>query len=601
MGALKYLNVYLLRYKWTLFAGAVFIVLSNLFAIVLAPIVRMAVDTVSDGLVIFTHFNEFDLNKEVIDLFTNYSLLFAALVLISAIIKGIFMYFMRQTIIVVSRHIEFDLKNDIYAQYQKLSASFYSKNFTGDLMNRISEDVSRVRMYLGPAIMYTVNLIFMFIMVISVMVAIHPRITLFVLIPLPLLSISIYYVSDIINRRSDGIQSKLSDLTSFVQEAFSGIRVIKSFALEEHIEKEFKHETRDYMAHSMGLARVNALFFPLMLMLVGLSVILTVWVGGKGVIEGNFTLGNIAEFIIYVNMLTWPMATLGWVTSLVQRAEASQQRINEFLSIQPDIVSEGNRIPEFKESLEFRNVSFGYDGLRNEALSNISFTLRRGQKLGIIGLTGSGKSTLARLLMRLYDVQSGEILLDGVNIREYDLAQYRSLFGYMPQDVFLFSESISANISFGLKSEEEKEARNARIKEAADDADVLKDIMEFEHQFETVLGERGITLSGGQKQRVAIARALIRDPQILLLDDSLSAVDTQTESTIKANISKRMKEGTAIYISHRVSVVEDADFILVLDQGKMVESGTPAQLKNQNGMYNTLYLKQLSSEVKVVG
>lgn len=600
MEALKYLNRYLLRYKWALFLGMIFIILSNVFAIVMAPIVRMAVDTVSDGLIVFRHFKDFDMNREVIALFTEYSLFFAALVLGSALIKGVFMYFMRQTIIVVSRHIEFDLKNDIYIQYQMLSASFYGRNFTGDLMNRISEDVSRVRMYLGPAIMYTVNLVFMFVMVISVMVAINPMISLYVLLPLPLLSISIYYVSDIINRRSDQIQVKLSEMTTFVQQAFSGVRVIKAFGVEDDLLRDFSKENEAYKEKSLDLVKVNALFFPLMLMLVGLSVILTVWIGGREVVLGNFSLGNIAEFIIYVNMLTWPVASLGWVTSLVQRAAASQQRINEFLALEPEIISEQNLTPEFVHEIEFKNVSFRYPGKEHDAVSHINFKLKKGEKFGIIGLTGSGKSTLASLLMRLYDPTEGEILLDGVNIKKFNVKAYRNLFGYIPQDVFLFSDTIEENIAFGFQDNPQEEERMKIIENAAQDADVLKDIQDFDLQFKTMLGERGITLSGGQKQRVAIARAMVRNPEIMLLDDSLSAVDTQTESVIKNNLRARIATSTSVFISHRVSVVDDADTVIVMDKGCIIALGNPEQLSEAPGLYAELKNRQKSASNPVI-
>jgi ATP-binding cassette subfamily B multidrug efflux pump len=590
--ALKYLNKYLLKYKWPILLGAIFIVLSNIFAIVLAPIVRIAVDNVADGIIVYKHFSEFNLKREVITIFAHFSILFGILVLASALIKGLFMFFMRQTIIVVSRHIEYDLKNEIYFQYQQLGASFYGKNFTGDLMNRISEDVSRVRMYLGPAIMYTINLAFMFIMVISVMISINPTITMYVLLPFPFLSLSIYYVSDIINRRSDRIQSKLSEITSFVQEAFSGVRVIKSFAVEEQIVNKFEQESDAYKDKSMNLVRVNALFFPLMLLLVGASVLITIWAGGREVIFGNFSYGNIAEYIIYVNMLTWPVASLGWVTSLVQRASASQARINEFLSLQPEVQDNSNLIPVFNESLTFQNVSFKYPDKATYALKNISFTLKKGEQLGIIGLTGSGKSTIAQLVLRMYDITEGEILLDGVNIKEFNVKAYRNLFGYVPQDVFLFSETIEENIAFGMIEDIEIGDRRILVEQAAEDADVLEDVLDFEKQFETILGERGITLSGGQKQRVAIARALIKKPTILVMDDSLSAVDTNTEATIKENIKKRTTNATAILISHRISVIDGVEQVIVLDKGEMTEKGSPEFLLNKEGLYAALNLKQ---------
>jgi ATP-binding cassette subfamily B protein len=583
----------LLKYKWTYLLGVLFIILSNLFAILMAPIVRMAVDTVTDSLIVFRHFNGFNLNDEIINMFTGYAVFFALLVLISAIIKGIFMFFMRQTMIVGSRYIEYDLKNEIFDHYQKLSLSFYNKNFTGDLMNRISEDVSRVRMYLGPAIMYTVNLVFLFMMVIGVMIAINPEITLYVLLPLPVLSVSIYYVSDIINHRSDRIQQKLSEMTSFVQEAFSGIRVVKSFAIETKVIENFEKESDDYKEKSMHLVHINALFFPLMLLLVGSSVLITVWVGGREVVYGNFTVGNIAEYIIYVNMLTWPVASLGWVTSLVQRAAASQRRINEFLSLKPEIHTESAEKVIFNDRITFRNVSFRFPDKNDFVLKNINFEILKGKKVGIVGLTGSGKSTIAQLLLRMYDVADGEILLDGVNIKSLDLVKYRSLFGYVPQDVFLFSDSIAGNIDFGLdQSEKDGAGRPEQIREAARVADVLVDIDSFDKQFDTILGERGITLSGGQKQRVAIARAVIKNPDILLLDDSLSAVDTGTEGTIKQNLIDAMNNNTSIFISHRVSVIEESDTIFVLDHGEIVEQGSSAELLEKEGIFAQLRAKQ---------
>lgn len=506
------------------------------------------------------------------------ALFFGGMVLLSAIIKGIFMYFMRQTIIVMSRYIEYDLKNEIFSHYQKLGASFYSKNYTGDLMNRISEDVSQVRMYLGPAIMYTINLVAMFIIVISVMVSINPTITLYVLIPLPILSISIYYVSDIINKRSSVLQAKLSDITTFVQEAFSGIRILKSFAAESHFTDKFDVQSDGYKKQYMRLVQVNALFFPLTMMLVGLSIIITIYVGGKQVIAGTFSFGNIAEYVIYVNMLTWPVASLGWVTSIIQRASASQERINNFLQEEPEERS-GSKEVHFDDSITFQDVSFGYN--QTEVLRNVSFSIKKGQKLGIIGTTGSGKSTLAALVMRMYKPTKGSVEIDGVKIDSLDLASYRSLFGYVPQDIFLFSESIRNNILFGSETNKTDED----IKRVTEVADVYEDIQGFTNKLETTLGERGITLSGGQKQRVAIARALIREPEILILDDSLSAVDTHTEKVIKNNLLEFNRDKTLIYISHRVSTVEDADYLLVLDDGQIVEQGSPTELIKQGALF----------------
>jgi ATP-binding cassette subfamily B protein len=520
------------------------------------------------------------------------ALFFGSLVLASAMIKGVFMYFMRQTIIVMSRYIEFDLKNEIFAHYQKLDSSFYGKNYTGDLMNRISEDVSQVRMYLGPAVMYTINLVFMFILVISVMISINPTITLYVLLPLPILSISIYYVSDIMNKRSSVLQAKLSRITTFVQEAFSGIRIIKAFSAEKRFGSSFQKQSEEYKSLYMRLVQVNALFFPLTMMLVGLSVIITVYLGGKQVINGTFSYGNIAEYVIYVNMLTWPVASLGWVTSIIQRAAASQQRINDFLTETPEQTS-GVPITTFEGAIEFKDVSFAYSADSSAVLKNINFSLKKGQTLGIIGTTGSGKSTLAALLTRMYKPSSGIICIDGIDIANIEMGDFRELWGYVPQDIFLFSESIRENITFGLSNlGEDKMSYDDQIKEACIKADIWKDLADFPRGLDTMLGERGITLSGGQKQRVAIARAIIREPDILLLDDSLSAVDTITERSIKNALQTLKKDQTVILISHRISTVEDADYILVLDQGKIVEQGSKKTLLTSNGLFAEMVRSQ---------
>lgn len=542
----------------------------------IAPIVRTSIDSMIANVKLYRVLN---ISPEIITSeISKMALFFGGLVLASAIIKGIFMYFMRQTVIVMSRYIEYDLKNEIFEQYQKLGASFYSKNYTGDLMNRISEDVSQVRMYLGPAVMYTINLIALFILVISVMISINPTITLYVLIPLPILSISIYYVSEIINKRSSVLQAKLSGITTFVQESFSGIRVLKSFASESHFTKKFQIQSDDYKSQYMKLVQVNALFFPLTMMLVGLSVIITIYFGGKQVIAGTFSFGNIAEYVIYVNMLTWPVASLGWVTSIIQRASASQERINHFLEEKPEN-REGIDTFEFNKDIRIEQVNFAYDQVN--VLSDISFEIKKGQTIGIIGTTGSGKSTLASLLMRLYAPTSGSIQIDGKDISTLDLPSYRSLFGYVPQDIFLFSESIRNNILFGSEVPQTEED----IERITQLTDVWEDIQGFTKKLDTVIGERGITLSGGQKQRVAIARALIRDPEILILDDSLSAVDTHTERVIKSNLKSFGQDKTMLLISHRVSTVEDADFIVVLDEGRIVEKGSPSELLLQNGMF----------------
>lgn len=493
----------------------------------------------------------------------------------------------------MSRNIEYDLKNEVFEHYQKLGAAFYSSNYTGDLMNRISEDVSRVRMYLGPAVMYTINMFFLFVLVISVMVSINPRITLLVLLPLPILSVTIYFISEVINKRSDFLQQKLSNITTFTQEAFSGIRVIKSFAVEKWFRKAFENETEEYRKRYLELVKVNALFFPMILALVGLSVIITIYVGGKEVINGTFSFGNIAEYVIYVNMLTWPVASVGWVTSLVQRAEASQARINEFLQTEPDKVEGGVQDFSFSDSIEFRNVSFRYKADHSDVLKHIDLRIPKGTTLGIIGTTGSGKSTLARLLLRSYAPTEGQICLDGSDIQQLNLQAYRKLFGYVPQDIFLFSDTIANNIKFGVA---QGDLDQTSVERFAAIADVHNDILGFPKAYQTLLGERGISLSGGQKQRVAIARALAREPEVLVLDDCLSAVDTSTEARIKHNLKPVMENKTSIVISHRVSSMENCDLVVVMDKGQIVESGSIQELLRAEGLFARMAEMQQQEE-----
>jgi len=500
------------------------------------------------------------------------------------------MFFMRQTIIVVSRKIEFDLKNEIYDHYQKLSLSFYRENFTGDLMSRISEDVSKVRMYLGPAIMYFVNLVFTFITVLIMMIAVNPKLTFWVLLPLPILSLSIYYVSEMINKKSDRIQAKLSDLTSFVQESMAGIRILKAFSVQHVFAQNFGKETENYRELSMSLTKINSVFMPLMMFLVGLSTLLTVYFGGLEVANGNFTYGNIAEFVIYINLLTWPVASLGWVTAIVQSAEASQARINVFLDTKQEVISGKNKFNGFKNKIVLENISYSYPAKPN-AIENINLTALKGQTIGIIGPTGSGKTTLLNLLARFFDPKSGSIWIDNTKLTDYDLTDYRNKIALVPQDVFLFSDSIYENIVFG-SPEPEKISINDVIK-AAQIACVHNNISDFTNQYETILGERGITLSGGQKQRVAIARALIRNPEIILLDDCLSAVDHQTEKQIIQNLKSELQNKTAFIASHRLSALEDADIILVLENGKIIAQGNHDYLIKQNTYYEKMYKKQM--------
>lgn len=589
------LNKYFYRYKWHLLGGIFFVLLSCVFAIIPAQIVRYAFDLITNTIRMNDLFEGTAGQEQVMVTFRNVVLLYGGIILLMAFIRGVFLFLQRQTIIVMSRLIEYDLKNDIYIHYQKLPLAFYRKNNTGDLMNRISEDVSQVRMYLGPAIMYAINMIGTAVLVIAYMLTVNVRLTLFALLPLPILSISIYYVNNIINQRSVLIQESLSKLTTFVQEAFSGIRVLKAYIREDDFSKEFKGETTDYFNKSLSLVRVESLFMPLIVGLIGLSTILTVYVGGIEVMRGTITTGNIAEFVIYVNLLTWPVASLGWITSLTQRAAASQARINEFLNTKSELLSLENKTTPIKGEVKFDNVTFVYPDSGIKALDNVNFEIREGQTLAILGTTGSGKSTIANLICRMYDINEGTILIDNIPIKEYEVQYLRSTVGYVPQEVFLFSDSIRNNIAFGFN---ESDFEENQIKEAARDADLLENIERFPEGFETMLGERGITLSGGQKQRVSIARAIIRNPKILILDDSLSAVDTKTENAILQNMQRIMKNRTSIIISHRVSSAKLADYIIFLDEGKIVEQGTHQELlKKQDGLYTQLYEKQLHEEI----
>jgi len=574
-----------------LILGTIFIIVSNLFGIVPAVVVRYSFDLLQRSYDIFKAFSGFELQSETYDVFASSIFILGLLILISALLKGVFMFFMRQTIIVMSRHIEYDLKNEIYEHYQSLPLSFYRRNNTGDLMARISEDVSKVRMYVGPAIMYGISLFTLFAMVIPFMFSINPRLTLYSLIPLPLLSLSIYFVNNIIDKRSEEIQKSLSDLSTYVQEAFSGIRVVKAFVRERDMDQEFDKASENYKDKSLKLANVQALFFPLIMGLIGLSVILTVYIGSVEVFNGSISTGVIAEFIIYVNMLTWPVASLGWITSIIQRAAASQRRINEFLDTKSEIVSTENLSREIEGHIRFEDVSFNYPDSGITALKHVSFEISPGQSLAIIGTTGSGKSTIANLICRMYDTTEGTLTIDGEDIRKYSLDSVRSQIGYVPQDVFLFSDTIAENIAFGADSME-----TADVHKAAADADLLENIDRFPNGFDTRVGERGITLSGGQKQRVSIARAIAREPKILILDDALSAVDTKTENAILNAMARIMKGRTSVIISHRVSSAKLADKVIMLDDGVVLESGTHEELLARGGAYRELHDKQLVSE-----
>ncbi len=594
MTELKYLNKYLRQHKRYLLLGVFFVIVSTVFQIMPAQLVRHSIDLVTENIRVYRSFEGLKLQDSFFSVFAFGILLIAGLILLMALLRGLFLYLVRQTLIVMSRHIEYDLKNDIFEHYQSLPLSFYRRNNTGDIMNRISEDVNRVRMYLGPVIMYGLQLACLFLLLVPIMFSISPKLTWYSLMPLPLLSLSIFFVNNIIERRSEEIQKSQSKLSTFVQEAFSGIRVLKSFNREEESIRKFSIETDEYKKQSLKLTRIQSLFFPLILGLIGVSTILTIYAGSTEVIRGTLTYGNIAEFVIYVNLLTWPVTLLGWTSSLLSRAEASQKRINEFLKTKNNIVSEKNLAREIQGKIEFRHVGFTYPDTGIKALQYISFTVNPGESLAIIGTTGSGKSTISSLVARMYDARDGEILIDDIPIQDYNLNSLRTQLGYVPQDVFLFSDTIHNNIAFGLTDTHEE-----RVTSAAKDADVYDNIMAFPNGFNTRVGERGITLSGGQKQRVSIARAIVREPKILMLDDALSAVDTKTENNILNSMKRIMRGRTTIIISHRVSSAKLANKIIVLADGKVVEEGTHELLLAKEGLYKELYEKQIQIEAEL--
>ena len=593
MKDLAYLNKFFYKYRWRLVPGVLFVVISNIFGVLPAQVVRVAFDLVTENISTYHLFAGFNRQQMVYDIFGSSLLLFGVLVLLLALLRGLFLFFMRQTIILMSRHIEYDLKNELYSHYQRLSLAFYRRHNTGDLMNRVTEDVSRVRMYLGPGIMYTINTVVLFVLVIYAMVTVNLRLAFFSVLPLPVLAVIIFYVNNVINFRSEQIQQRLSSLSSFVQENFSGIRVIKSYVREKFVRDRFAEESENYKTHSMELAKVQAMFYPLMLLLVGLANVITVYVGGVEVMKGNITAGNIAEFIVYLNMLSFPVISLGWVTSLIQRAAASQKRINEFLHAEPEIISPEAPAHELAGKIEFKDVSFVYPDTGISALKNVSFVADPGQMVAIIGRTGSGKSTIANLIMRMYDTTGGQVLIDDKPITRLNLDSYRSQIGFVPQEVFLFSDIISHNIAFSADVLD-----MPRVEQAAKDAAVYNNIMELDQGFDTLIGERGVTLSGGQKQRVSIARAIVKHPQVLIFDDCLSAVDTRTEEEILSNLGRIMQDKTSIIISHRISTIKNADKILVIDNGEIIEQGTHTQLMDMRSAYFELYEKQLLEEAE---
>ncbi len=600
MKSLKFLNPYLYKYRVRLLLGTLFVTVSNIFAIYPAEVLRKGIDLVIEGIRVNQLFEGAPLQPSLREAFFSMLLVFGLIVIATALLKGLFMFFMRQTIIVMSRLIEYDLKNDIYQHYQKLDLAFYKKNKTGDLMARISEDVSQVRMYIGPAIMYAISTLTLFVLVLVRMLSIHVELTLYVLAPLPILALSIYFVSSRMIQRSEKVQRQLSRISSFVQENFSGIRVLRAYNRGDEAVRSFAEEADQYRRRNIDLVMVNALFLPMITLLIGLSTLITVYVGGIKVFSGDITTGTIAEFILYVNMLTWPVASIGWVTSIVQRAAASQQRINEFLAYRPDVINPGGQEQHLQGAIRFNQVHFTYPDTGIEALKGVSFELEAGKSLAIIGRTGSGKSTIAALLARMYDPTSGTIELDGTPLNKLNLNSLRSAIGYVPQEVFLFSDTIANNIAFGFKPKHTpSDSDHEAIEQAARDAVIYESIDQFPERFETRVGERGVTLSGGQKQRVSIARALLRKPELLILDDCLSAVDTATEEQLLNNLRRIMQGRTTVIIAHRISSVRFCDTILLLDQGKITEQGTHQELLDQDGIYASIYRKQLLEEQKL--
>ena len=579
MRALKYINKYFVKYKWRLLIGIFITVLSKLLALKVPQIVGDSLNIVED----YQSGKITDLKAVEEELLQN------VLVLIGvAVLAGFFTFLMRQTIIVTSRLIEFDLKNEIYQQYQRLSLNFYKKNRTGDLMNRISEDVSKVRMYVGPAVMYSMNMIVLLVVGFTQMIRIDVKLTMYTLLPFPLLSIAIFTLSKIIHKRSSIVQEYLSKLTTFNQEFFSGISVVKSYGIENSIIKGFDEISDKSKEKNIHLQQANALFFPLMVFLIGISNIIVIYIGGQQYINNEIQIGTIIEFMLYVNILTWPVAVVGWVTSMIQQAEASQLRINEFLQHQPEIQNHSIAPITLQGKVDFKNVTFTYDDTNITALKNVTFSAEAGETIAILGKTGAGKSTIIELIARLYDTKEGSILMDGNSIETINLNDLRNQIGFVPQDPFLFSETISSNIKFG-----KEDAAKEEIIQAAKDAVVHENIIDFPNGYETILGERGVTLSGGQKQRVSIARAIIKNPKILIFDDCLSAVDTETEERILSNLKKVSKNKTTFIISHRVSSAKNADKIIVLEGGVIIQQGSHNQLINTSGYYKELHDQQL--------
>ncbi|PWH82192.1 ABC transporter ATP-binding protein [Brumimicrobium oceani] len=582
MKSLSYLNKYFFKYKWRLLLGVLFILGSNFLYVNMPLIVGDAVDQFKTG---------FDADN-----WLKFALSLGGMYILLSLGKGIFLFMQRQTIIVVSRYIEYDLKNEIYDQYQRLSYNFYKRNNTGDLMNRISEDVSYVRQYLGPGIMYTISTTILFAFTVTFMVNISPELTLYTLIPLPLLTFIIYKVSSIVNRQSVKVQQQQSKISTKVQESFSGITVLKAYGAEDKFQADFNIDAKGYLARHMDLVKTNAFFMPTITFLIGLSTIMTIYFGGILSFEtqSGLTAGNIVEFIFYVNMLTWPLASVGWVTSMIQRAAASQERINEFLSEKPDVKNTNNSPFHFKGDIAFENVSYTFPTSGIQAVKDLSFEIKQGETLAIIGRTGSGKTSVINLLMRQFDPTSGTIKIDGEDLKSINVNDFRKEAGVVPQGVFLFSDSIRNNVMFGLAADQE--ATEKEVIEVLETTHVWHNIKDFKQGLDTVLGERGVNLSGGQKQRISIARALIRKPKLLIFDDCLSAVDTETEEIILNNLKETLQGTTSLIVSHRVSSIRNADRILVLEDGGKIEEGTHDELLALGGVYSEIYNKQLLEE-----
>ena len=583
MGELKYLNKYLFKYKKNLLLGFFIIVIARILLLFTPGLIRESVNVIDD----FRKGDIIDIGLVQNELIQN-----IFLILLAAISAGIFTFLTRQTIINVSRYVEFDLKNEIYVQYQKLSLSFYKKNQTGDLMNRISEDVSRVRMYFGPAIMYSVNTITLLIITFFYMYRQSPELTLYTVSPLPILSYTIFKLSGIINIRSRIVQESLSKLSSFTQEIFTGIQIVKSYAIQEQKSNQFNQLSEINKTNQINLVKMQALFFPIMILLIGVSNIFVIYIGGKQYLDGRIeNIGIIAEFIIYVNMLTWPVASLGWISSIVQQAEASQKRINEFLKEKSEITNKTKAYKKLTGKIEFKNVSFTYEESNIQALKDVDFVIEQNKSLGLIGITGSGKTTALKLLTRMYNLNSGQILIDNKIITEFDLESLRKQIGVIPQDSFLFSDSIINNIRFG-----DEKANKKEVEEVCKIAGIHDEIIKFKKGYDTILGERGVNLSGGQKQRICIARALIKKPKILILDDCLSALDTETELKVIKSLKNYIKNTTTIISSHRLSSVQNLDEIVVLGDGKIIQKGNHEQLIKEKGYYKELFQKQLTKK-----